>query len=232
MILRGFHIGWKAVQRNWLPALILQGVMIALGIGYWSEIEMIRVVFQEFQSWKEKGGYLFSILAAAFAAGFVSEVFRVYFVDGAQWRREHVDNIIFKCLLMGFLGMTTDYFYRLQGVWFGNGTDWMTLHKKVIVDMLGYSGLVTAPLQSVLFCWKEEGYSWSRARKKIFPLREFLGNRYIPFILSNLCFWLPIVYVIYSMPPLLQMPLNLIAASIWGILIVTVAQESRTRIEN
>lgn len=128
---------------------------------------------------------------------------------------------------MGGLGITTDYFYRMQSIWFGDGTDLGTLNLKVAVDMLGYSAFFTAPLQSLLFCWKENHFSWVGLKRDLHPWSEFLINRYLPFYLSNLCFWFPIVYVIYSMPPLLQMPLNLIAASIWGILIVTVSQESK-----
>ncbi len=135
--------------------------------------------------------------------------------------------MVFKMALMGGVSVMTDCFYRLQLIWFGSGTDWMTLHKKVIVDMFGYSIFVAGPVQCILFSWKHAGFSWKLTYQHAFPLGRFLGNHFVPLSVSNICFWLPIVYVIYSMPPLLQMPLNLIAATIWGILIVTVSNESR-----
>jgi hypothetical protein len=212
---------------NWLPALILQVIMIGLGVGYATQVPWVIHLFEFLSDAKKRGGYLFSFTAGAIAAGFLSEVFRVYFVDGGKWKKHHLIDMVFKMGLMGGVSVMTDCFYKLQSDWFGSGTDWVTLHKKVAADMLGYSIFIAGPIQCLLFAWKHEHFSWSATFKKIIPLPAFICNQFIPLSLSNVCFWLPIVYVIYSMPILLQMPLNLIAATIWGILIITVSNESR-----
>lgn len=80
-LIRGLSVGWRSVQQNWLPAVILQGIMVALGLGYYFDVVWILNFFEILQSWKQQGGYLFSFLAAALAAGWISEFFRVYFVD-------------------------------------------------------------------------------------------------------------------------------------------------------
>ena len=229
VLMRGFSIAWKSIQLNWLPALILQLIMLLLGFCYSFEISWTHAFFKALSEAKAEGGFLFSFSVGALAAGVFSEFFRVYFVDFGQWRREHFIDMIFKIFLMGGLSVLTDFFYQFQNEWFGSGADWKTLHLKVFVDMCFYSLFLTVPMNSLLFLWKEEGFDLKKTREQLFPLSRFFTNRFLPLWISNVCFWLPIVYVIYSMPALLQMPFNLIAATIWGILIVTISKESRQR---
>ncbi len=226
-LIRGLRIGWRSIQLNWVPALILQLLMVIFGFSYQAEIPWTMTIFKFLAEAKESGGAFFSFIVGAVAAGIISEIFRVYCVDGGKWRREHLIDMLFKVLLMGGVSVMTDYFYRFQNDYFGSGTDWNTLHKKVFVDMCFYSLFITVPMNSLLFLWKEEGFSLKKTVALVFPMSSFLANRFLPLWVSNICFWLPIVYVIYSMPPLLQMPFNLIAVTIWGILIVTISKESR-----
>lgn len=225
-LIRGLGIGLKSIQLNWLPALILQMMMVGLGLCYQAQFTWALSIFKLLSEAKKWGGIYFSFIVGALAAGVLSEVFRVYFVDAGRWRREHLVDMLFKVFLMGGVSVMTDYFYRFQTDWFGSGSDWNTLNKKVLVDVFIYSYLLTVPLNCTLFLWKEQGFDWGKTVRQMTPFSLFFTQRLLPLGISNLCFWVPIVYVIYSMPPLLQMPFNLIAATIWGILIVTISNES------
>ncbi|MES2307392.1 MAG: hypothetical protein V4507_00890 [Verrucomicrobiota bacterium] len=59
-LIRGFGIGWKSVQLNWLPAVILQLMMIGLGMGYMAHNRVIIIFFEFLAREKSEGGYFFS----------------------------------------------------------------------------------------------------------------------------------------------------------------------------
>ncbi len=222
----GLSIGWRAAKRNWAPALVLQLVMIGIGFAYY-QIPSSHLIFDAVIRLKSFAGLWFSFVAGGIATGVVSEVFRVYLTDRGIWRRSHRVDLIFKFFFMGGMSVVTDLFYQGQAVVFGSEATWGVVTSKVMVDMFCYGLFITSPLQALCFLWKNEGFDWSRVWPKVRPWRKFLEDQILPLWVSCLAFWTPIVFVIYALPGLLQMPLNLVAAAIWGILIVTVTGETQ-----
>ena len=64
--------------------------------------------------------------------------------------------------------------------------------------------LFTCPLLTLVYLWKDQGFSWSNTQ----PLLGELIKIQIPTtLLTNWLIWIPAVSLIYLMPPNLQVPL-------------------------
>ena len=46
----------------------------------------------------------------------------------------------------------------------------------------------------------------------------------LPVLITNWMFWFPGVALVYSMPTILQMPLNIFATAIWSLLLAGLAK--------
>ena len=55
---------------------------------------------------------------------------------------------------------------------------------------------------------------------------NFVIDRMLPIVVTNWMFWIPAVTLVYSLPLPLQMPLNIFATAIWGVLVAAVAKQS------
>jgi hypothetical protein len=58
--------------------------------------------------------------------------------------------------------------------------------------------------------------------------QEFLNKKIIPTQIAVWCVWLPGVSLVYSMPPLLQLPMAVLIQCFW-VLILTTINESGSR---
>jgi hypothetical protein len=119
-----------------------------------------------------------------------------------------------------------DCFYRLQGGWFGVGNTWDVVLIKVVVDLLIFSPLIVNPLVVAYLAWQKERFQTS-AVATIFSW-DFLNEKIIPTQIAVWCVWLPGVSLVYSMPPLLQLPVAVLIQCFW-VLILTTINESDSR---
>ena len=51
------------------------------------------------------------------------------------------------------------------------------------------------------------------------PFRTFWGTQMLPVLISNWAFWIPMAYLVYFFPPELQVPMAILAVSIWVVLL-------------
>ncbi|MCK9589091.1 MAG: hypothetical protein M0Q93_06965, partial [Terrimicrobiaceae bacterium] len=128
--------------------------------------------------------------------------------------------------LWGSIGMLVDQFYRLQSIWFGNGHDWPTLLSKVLVDQFLFSPFLSAPVVVGWFLLRDEGFRRS-AWAKIF-CADFIFEKVFPVAVASWCVWIPGVILVYSMPPLLQVPVAVLIQVFW-VLIFTTMEEALRR---
>ncbi len=175
-----------------------------------------------FGQWVHAGGLLRAGFAAGFAGGILSEVSAVYLSDRGRWNAKHVENMVFRFCVFFVSGMIVSVFYAYQAVWFGEGTSWRVLLPKVLVDQLVYSAFWSTPYQSILFRWQALRFSSSRVWRELDG--RFVIERMLPVLITNWMFWFPGVALVYSMPTLLQMPLNIFATAIWSLLLAGLAK--------
>ncbi|ELR22370.1 uncharacterized protein ACA1_253670 [Acanthamoeba castellanii str. Neff] len=112
------------------------------------------------------------------------------------------------CFYAGFLGykgMETDAFYRMQAYIFGEGTDFWTIFIKVVVDQFVWNPIYAAPSNTLGFMWKDCDFSVKRLAAELDW--DFIFYRVPSVLCSTWLVWVPAVSLIYSLPSTLQIPL-------------------------
>ena len=215
-IKKGLQAGWE----NLSAILALETVMALLVASYYFW-PTASAALSRFAIWQQSGGILMAALASALAGGVLSEVTLVYFQEGGRWSKGRLENTGFKFVLFFISGAIVYEFYRMQAVWFGNGTAWRVLASKIIVDQLGYTVFWSVPFQVVVTRWHALRFSVSRLRGEM--KHDFIRERMLPVLVTNWMLWFPGVTFVYCMPQNLQMPLAIFGNAIWSLLLSTTA---------
>lgn len=214
-----------AAKANLLPGLLLQCLMLVFFSLYIAH-EGTRHFLGEVAGVKQEAGYAFSFFSYAIAGGVMPELLRVAFFQSGKATRRNLWLLVTAAPFWGALGMVIDLLYRLQAVWFGPGHDWFTIACKVLVDQFLFSPLLSAPLIVGWFLLRDEGFRPSTFRK-IFRA-DFFSDKVFPVVVAGWCVWIPGVILVYSMPPLLQIPVAVFIQIFW-VLIFTTMEESLRR---
>jgi hypothetical protein len=162
------------------------------------------------------------------SVGLLAEAVKVLMSKEKRWTKANTGNAVFNLLMFGFLGVLQSYFYALQVKMFGSGTSWQVLVPKVLVDQFVWTVFLANPYQTILYLWKNKGYSFKRVSAQMTPFKPFWGTRVLPVLITNWAFWIPMVAIIYCFPAELQLPLAILAVTIWVLLlsILTASNEN------
>lgn len=182
-------------------------------------------VLSRYAAWQREGGIFRAGLTAGFAGGILSEVSLVYIRDAGRWNSSHLENMAFRFVIFFIGGLTVYKFYEWQAFWFGDGLSWRVLLPKVLVDQFAFSVFWATPYQALAFRWHALRYSGARLWKELDG--NFVLERMLPILVTNWMFWIPGVTLIYSMPLILQMPLNIFATAVWSLLLAGLAKPAR-----
>jgi hypothetical protein len=123
---------------------------------------------------------------------------------------------VFRGLVWSGLGMMVDTFYTFQAHWFGTSIDPVTLIKKTSVDMLVFAPVVFVPYTVGAFVWRREGYK-VRAMGVAWTPKGW-WKEVLPTYVPNLCFWVVVLFAVYSMPTDLQYPMSALATACWSLI--------------
>ena len=214
---RPLAVGLRAARANLAPALVIQACVVAIVLAYYFHPQA-RAWLARLAEAKREGGYLFSLAAGAVAGGLLPELLKVSVFQRWRVRRENLGELLFGCCFWGLMGMLVDGVYRAQAAMFGPQVDFITVFKKTLLDQFAFTPFVSIPLTVAVFEWKHQGYQFA-GLSRVFGLR-FYKQKILPTAVSALGFWLPVVILIYCLPPLLQFPLFTLALTLW-VLIIT-----------
>ena len=210
-----FLIGLRAARANLLPGLVLQAAMLSIVLAYYFH-EPTRHKLNLLAHYKEAWGYGFSCLSSISAGAILPEIFKVIFFQKGMVTRKNFTNLLFTVPFWGCMGMCVDLLYRMQAVWFGPGRAPLTLIKKVAVDQFLYSAFFSAPVSVIAYDW-HNGSSTS-GPKRLFT-SKFWRIDLPPTVIANWGVWIPLVAIVYSLPPLLQVPLSNLALTFWVLIL-------------
>ena len=223
LVLRSLRLGLGATRANLVPALCVQAMMVGLVLAYFYA-PAARPFFNVLSDWNVRGGPAFSFIAMGVTVGVSTEVFTVYLHKGGRWTREDLVNMAFNFLVFGLLGVMNSGLYQLQARWFGTGRSLGTLAQKTFVDQFIYTPFLSNPCQTLAFLWKAEGFSFRSTVENLSNFKQFYVITVLPVLVSNWCFWIPMSALIYCFPTTLQLPLGILAVSIWSMLIAALVK--------
>lgn len=204
-----------ALRQNLLPGLVLQAFALAIVCTYFF-VPGSQPVFAWFGVLKQQFGYGYSFVATAFFGGLLPFLY-LWFTNGLDIRRNVIGLLVFYLVFWGLKGMEVDFFYRLQGEWFGYDNNLATIASKTAVDQFIYSAFWAAPGITIVYLWVAHGYNvkaWWDAMD-----REFFCVKIPTVIFSNWLVWIPAVSIVYSMPQDLQIPLFNLVLCFWVLLL-------------
>ena len=215
---QSLRLAGAAAKANFLPGLLLQCLMLVFFSLYIAH-EGTRRFLGDVAHVKQEAGYVFSFISYAVAGGVMPELLRIVFFQSGKATRRNLWLMLTAAPFWGALGMIIDLLYRLQSLWFGNGHDWLTLLCKIFVDQFLFSPFLGIPLAVGWFLLRDEGFRPS-AFGKIF-CADFVFEKVFPVAVAGWCVWIPGVLLVYSMPPLLQIPVAVFIEVFWVLLFTT-----------
>ena len=221
-------IGLRAARANVWPGLCLQLTMLLVVVAYY-RADWARPWFDQLAVLKAKGGFLFSVASAVIAGAVLPEILGVIFFPPDRETANRAENLWFAVVFWGLNGLTVDLFYRAQGLWFGTEPTVSVLLKKVAVDQFVYSTLFSVPFAVWSYEWKRRRYRIGKIGEFLTP--EFYTRRILPTTIANWGVWIPGTALIYSLPPLLQIPLFSLALTFWSLILAYI-NASRPRPED
>ena len=213
--------GIRAARANFIPALIVQGVMLALVLGYYFYPPTTRWL-GHLGELKETWGYGYSALASVIAGAFIPEIMRILVFQKRRILRTNFANLLFTIPFWGCTGMGVDLFYRNQTQWFGTEITFSVVATKVLVDQFIFNPLWAAPSGAWCYDWKNSGYSFKNLGR--FLTRKYYRDVIVPILFATWGVWIPIVTILYSLPSLLQIPLFALALAMWVILYTWISE--------
>jgi len=211
-----FRKGVRAAAQNlsaMIVLLVAMGIVVAIYYGWPTGAAYLSW----YASWQHAGGILRTGLMAGIAGGILSELCVVYVMDQGRWNRSHLENMVFRFVVFSFGGLVVSEFYEWQAYWFGDGLTWRVLLPKILVDQFIFSVFWSTTYQTLVFRWKALRYSGASLWRELD--RNFVVERMLPVLVTNWMFWIPGVTLVYSMPLILQMPINIFATAMWSILL-------------
>jgi hypothetical protein len=221
-------IGWDAARANAVPALILQGVMLALMLGYYFSPGVARSL-EMLAEQKRQHGIVFVLVAAILAGAIVPEIFLILFFQKGKPNAQNLRNLAFTVPTWAIDGVLVDLMYRANASWFGDVVTVPVLVSKICVDQFGYNPFFAAPAEVLVYEWKNEGVSWRSVRRAL--TWGHYKDKIVPTLLATWAVWMPLMAIIYALPLALQFPLFSIALTFWVLLLTYMTNRFAGKIE-
>ncbi len=214
--------GLRAARANLVPGAVVQAAMLALLLAYYLSADL-RASLEGLAALKAAWGYGFSVLVAVIAGGLAPEILRVLVFQRGRLRRGNLSNFVFGIVFWGAMGAVVDFFYRCQGAWFGEAARFSVVLPKVLIDQFVYNPLFAAPVTVWCYAWKDRGYRLRRMGD-LFTIRYY-REAVVPTLVACWGVWIPLVTIIYCLPPLLQVPMFGLALCLWVILMAFLSEQ-------
>jgi hypothetical protein len=209
----------KTLRANWIPFLLIQGLVVTFVILYYQQ-ENLRQAVVGLGELRERGGYAFAAIAGALCGGVLPELAKLVTGRIGKVDRAWLGRVLFTLAFYAANTILVAAFYQVMALTVGTDTDIRTVVIKVLCDQFIFTPFLSIPFTLVSFAWFEGGFKWG-------PLRDFVKNsflpRYVPTMLIAWCLWIPALFGVYSLPTPLQLPVSLGVLGGWSLLLVFLA---------
>jgi len=226
MIGNSIRIGIRSAKRTLKPALAIWTLMAAIAACYFL-VPASAPAFETLTSWQNSLGILFPSIGMGLSVGLLVELVKVSMSDKKRWTRRNTHDALFNFIVFGLMGASSYYRYAFQDEVFGSGNSWQELATKVCFDQFVWTIFLANPYQSIAYLWKNTGYSWKSVGSQLSPFRSFWGTQMLPVLISNWAFWIPMACLVYVFPLPIQLPLSILAVTIWVMLLTILTSEAQ-----
>lgn len=211
--------GLRSARRNAKPAAVLVLLTAGLILGY-EHLAPMRAAMDRLAEARERTGIGFGVVSTALFGGALPLVFRRLLLRQPATG----DEILFGVCFWGYKGAELGLFYDLQAHLWGTGSDFLTLVTKVFFDQGVYCPLVAVPTMTLGYLWLDCGFSFRRTRAAL--RAEGYWARALPVLISNALLWVPAIFIVYTLPTALQLPLQNLILTFWVLILMLLARTS------
>jgi hypothetical protein len=223
-----FALGWEAARANAKPALLIQAIILALLIAFYTSSSAANAL-QTVADYKRTHGLRFVIPASIAAGALIPELFLIIFFQRGRPTRKNLRNLLFTIPVWGFDGSLVDLLYRGEAQLLGDVVSMPVVAAKICIDQFGYNILFAAPFGVLTYEWKNNGVSL-RPVRDLFTWAHY-RDKIIPTLLATWAVWIPLMAIIYSLPLALQFPLFGLALTFWVLLLTYMTNRFAGKIE-
>ncbi|MDQ8193147.1 hypothetical protein QEH59_01830 [Coraliomargarita sp. SDUM461004] len=209
-----------ALSTYWPAILLIQFAALTVVLAYYF-IDGTAGLFATIAGWKQSGGLYFAAGSTIVSGGILPELIKRRFRP-PEVSAPGIGELCHQFTMWATLGIVVDLMYRLQSLYFGNGTDPATLLTKVFVDQFIFTPLISLPCITLWFALREVHYA-PRAFVAYLRFRTLL-NRVLPLWTTSLCFWPVMLCIVFSLPAPLQFPLFLLGNAAFSILMIFIVR--------
>lgn len=211
-----FALGWEAARANAAPALVIQLMMLALLVAYYTSPAAASAL-SRVAEFKRAHGIVFVVSASIAAGALIPEIFLILFFQHGRPSSRNLRNLLFTVPVWGLDGSLVDLLYRSEAHWFGDVATLPVVGAKICVDQFGYNPFFAAPFGVLTYEWKNSGISW-RPVRDLFTWPHY-RDKIVPTLFATWAMWIPLMAMIYSLPLVLQFALFGLALSFWVLLL-------------
>ena len=210
-----------AIRVNLLPGLLLQ-CLIGIFLFAYATHDGTRQFLAALANLKQQAGFSFAFFSYVFAAALLPEMLRIAFFQSGKPTLRNLRLLLTAAPAWGLMGVAVDIFYRCQSIWFGDGNSLSSIVPKVLVDQFLFSPFFCNPVTIGYFAFRDAGFS-SGTWKQILRF-DYYWEHVAPVQVAGWIIWIPSVCLIYSMPPLLQIPIAVVIMCFWVLLFTTLGE--------
>jgi hypothetical protein len=221
-------VGWEAARANAKPALIIQALMLALAIAFYTNPAVANAL-GDLAEYKRAHGLIFVIVASVIAGAVIPEIFLILFFQRGRPQRVNLRNLAFTIPVWGFDGSLVDILYRSEAHVLGDVATLPVVAGKILIDQFGYNVFFAAPFGVLTYEWKNSGISLGPVLD-LFTWRHY-RDKILPTLVATWAVWIPLMAIIYSLPLALQFPLFALALSFWVLLLTYMTNRFAGKVE-
>src|SRR5262249_45947989 len=197
---------------NAKPALIIQAIMLALAIGFYTN-SATGDALRRLAAFKQTHGIIFVIAASVIAGAILPEIFLILFFQHGRPHSGNLRNLAFTIPVWGFDGSIVDLRYRTEAHWLGDVATFPVVLGKILIDQFGYNVFFAALFGVLTYEWKNSGISM-RPVRDLFTWPHY-RDKISPTLVATWAVWIPLMAILYSLPLALQFPLFGLALTFW-----------------
>ncbi|MBB6430396.1 Mpv17/PMP22 family protein [Algisphaera agarilytica] len=214
-----WQAGLAAARANAVPGAVLSVFAVGLLVSYWY-VPPVTAALNALADLKAELGWMFVVPSTAFFGGVLPWLVQRARPSVRRFTPWH--HLGFLVVFWGIKGLEVDGMYRLQAMWFGQGSDVLTLTKKIIVDMGIYCPIWAVPTTVAAYAFKDAGYSLrgiGLGGRSLTRWKRWWMQSVLPVVISNWGVWVPAVMVIYCLPLALQLPVQNLVLCFWSLIL-------------
>lgn len=212
--------GWEAARLNARAILLIQATAVATVILYY-QWPAFAAATRGIDPWRQRWGLPLTFVLGFIAGGLIPEIAKLLTRQVTKLDRAWLSDTAFIGFVYGCIGIQVDVFYRLQAIWFGHSVDWVTIAKKLFVDMAIAAPIIFIPFTVGMFLWREHRFRLA-AFRELFTLKTY-RERILNIQIVNWFVWVPVLIAVYALPLPLQFPLSALVEACWSLLMVVMA---------